>query len=155
MVTKDHLRQFLALIDRHNNPISFLFEVILGEPNADTVFGEKAILMMVRNRKPEQLKGALKIEFLFQVKVILWILGPVWLANDRRLPRVTGFEWAQAMSNEPRIDWDGYFRQFGRAEEIWQKIIDDCLTDLKNPCSRLIIGRITRMFLVKLPGFKA
>lgn len=146
-----HLRELLELAEASGDIIKFLFTRILASPYVDAEFREKAISMMARRTDPEKLSREVGVEMIAQARVILWILGPIWIASGKTLPSVTGLKWRERLDNEPRTDWDAYFTQFSRHNEMWQQAVNDGLPAIKEGSSRITVVRITRIFLEQLP----
>lgn len=146
----EHLREVLRMYEKRTSTTTeLLFTTVLDGP-FDRDFRERVILMCSKQKSPEHLNPAIAAEMNAQACVLLWILGPVWVASGHSLPRVTGSEFKDALCNEERIDWDDYFNQFRSINPTWQKLIDEALKGLKMTSSRFAIGRISRIILSRV-----
>ncbi|XOU94283.1 MAG: hypothetical protein ACNFW9_05565 [Candidatus Kerfeldbacteria bacterium] len=130
--------------------VKFLMNRILADTSHQTDFENKIIMMMAR-KTPDKWSPELATEFMNQIGLLLWILGPVWVSNGESLPKITLTQFKEAITNEPANDWDEFYSEFGKHDPLWQSIIDDKLAALKMNTSRIIVGRIARIFMVNLP----
>ena len=146
VILKSHIRELLKLAEKSGSVVEFVFQEILNQSCTDEEFRNKAITLMA-GTTPENMSGPKAARLIAQARVILWVLGPVWVASDFTLPRVTGHEFRERLSNEPQTNWDEYFLQFRTVNTLWQDVVDDSLSALKDIISRIVVGRITRMFL--------
>lgn len=129
----------------------YVFQYILDDPNADQEFRDMAIIKMAKGNSPEKLNREIASEILTQSQAVFAILGPVYIASGNSLPKVTGREWREALSNEQQTNWDVFFSQFESINPLWQTLINATLEKLTMASSRITVGRICRIFLEKLP----
>ena len=152
-VDRSAIKGFYNLVEKISSLsdlVEFLHKRILIGAVRESVLENKISMMMAR-KPPDQWNSELANEYLAQVRLALWILGPVWFANGNQLPEVNLRQFEDKLSNEASNDWDKYYSQFGDYDPLWQDIINDNLMALKISSSRIIVGRITRIFLETLP----
>ncbi len=130
--------------------VNFLFRRILADSNYQVEFKNKITMMMAR-RSPDQWTPELATEFMRQIGLLLWILGPIWVSNGKSLPKITLKQFQEAITNEAVNDWDEFYSQFGQHDELWQSIVNEKLATFKMNSSRIIVGRIARIFMANLP----
>ena len=150
MVIKDcHVKDFYNLAKKSgNNAMEYLFQKIFPtSPGMNQEFSDYLLTMMAKTRATGELNIPNAKSLLVISRVVLWILGPVWIAGNFCLPATTLDQFRQRISNEERTDWDKYFSQFGQHNALWQECINDSLNRLGSITDKVVAGRITRFFL--------
>ena len=154
MVIKDcHVKDFYKLANNSGkSAVEYLFKKIFSTVTGmNHEFTNYLLTMMAKTQASGKLDTPNAKSLLAISRVVLWVLGPIWIANNFCLPAVTLVQFRQRISNEERTDWNEYFTQFGQHDALWQECINDVLKPLNDSLvDKVIAGRISRFFLENL-----
>ena len=154
MVIKDkHVREacLRLLAATEENAVDALVDGVL-ERTGGVNFATK-ISNLLGRVKTSRYKTEIGIEVVAAIRAIYAILGPIQAALQEKgvdLPEVTLHDF-EGTNDFRSGEWDRYFHRFSNFNYGWHVLISGHLDTLKSNTSKIIIYRLTRVYIEALP----